>query len=199
MSLWQCLNSLANSSTLFSYLLFYLYIRCRLSCKIVENLKLWQIEAGERRTGMPFFWAFLGFSRLYIMVTFSCTFGVFSVSVLCILNLKLWQIKAGEGRTKDRYAIPLSMKCHRGTAQLQLNLIYVPRLFLFVFIERWKAITGHRRVIKVSSHFRGPLVLDIIVHICTNKCCLIDLDTIMHMCLDVSKHFSSTTLEKRIE
>ena len=81
---------------------------------------------------------------LYILVIFGYTFGVFSVSVFCILNLKLWQIKAGEGRTKDRYAIPLSMKCHRGTAQLQLNLQHVPRLFLFVFIERWKAITGHR-------------------------------------------------------
>ena len=69
----------------------------------------------------------------------------------------------------------------------------------YLYLLKGERRLQDRGVIKVSSHFRGPLVLDIIVHICTNKCCLIDLDTIMHMCLDVSKHFSSTTLEKRIK
>ena len=131
---------------------------------------------------------------LLLVTVFVCL--VFLYSVFWIWNCdKLRQVREGR-RTGMPFPCQWNVTEERHNSNLIFNMS--PGCFYLYLLkgERRLQDTG---VIKVSSHFRGPLVLDIIVHICINKCCLIDLDTIMHMCLDVSKHFSSTTLEKRIK
>ena len=177
---------------LFSYLLFYLYVCCRLSCKIVENLKLWQIEVCH------FSWLYLAFlgstSWLPLFALLVCL--VFLSYVFWIWNCdKLRLVREGR-RTGMPFPCQWNVTEERHNSSL---ILYMSPGCFYLYLLKGERRLQDTGVIKVSSHFRGPLVLDIIVHICTNKCCLIDLDTIMHMCLDVSKHFSSTTLEKRIK